>query len=320
MNNNIREMNETLKCFAKSKLNATVYFLFKNADALSLVKADVVDELGEKIAGFYFKTLAEKFETVENIIDYSQADERRNVIYKFDLPEQPSEFKKILDASKDTMGDIPVYSFSDSDLHSLYGIIIVIDNGNSNLTLFKKHFPVNYLARERRLLILCSKTRISELTSEVLCLTGTSDLLLCGDLFYMIGLATLEKYLGLHHVIFSQAKICLARVEHLNLVEDISPLAEEAATNVAFAKKLIKAVPNSPVLKISPASVIEFSKNHPTLKDKLRYNAAGDKFQLKTKVSQKYFLKMLNDDYLISDLTHVQYEALAKDALSPSSS
>lgn len=49
------------------------------------------------------------------------------------------------------------------------------------------------------------------------------------------------------------------------------------------------------------------------MRNKIRYTPDGTQFALDTKVSKDLFVKLLNDDFLTSELTQLYYDSLAKD-------
>ena len=70
----------------------------------------------------------------------------------------------------------------------------------------------------------------------------------------------------------------------------------------------------APVLSVIPnREILSFTNTHPALKGKFKYSSDGSQFDLKTKKSQNLFLKLLNDDFLQSELTKKYYESVAKD-------
>jgi hypothetical protein len=86
--------------------------------------------------------------------------------------------------------------------------------------------------------------------------------------------------------------------------------------DISFSRKLVRTARSSPVLGVIPnARVIEFVNTHPALRGKFRLSDDGSKLKLDTKVSQDLFLKLLNDDFLQSELTKRYYASLAKDSL-----
>ena len=62
-------------------------------------------------------------------------------------------------------------------------------------------------------------------------------------------------------------------------------------------------------------TVMAFIQQHPILKKKIRLNADNTKVSLDTKVSQELFIKLLNDDFLKSELTMLLYDSQNKDSM-----
>jgi hypothetical protein len=56
-----------------------------------------------------------------------------------------------------------------------------------------------------------------------------------------------------------------------------------------------------------------YSTTNVFYRDKFKYNAAGGESLLNTKESQQFFLRLINDEILISELTKLYYDSLAKD-------
>lgn len=85
---------------------------------------------------------------------------------------------------------------------------------------------------------------------------------------------------------------------------------------ISFSRKLVSSANDSPVLGVIPnADIVGFTKNHPALKNMFKYSKDGSQFNLKTKKSQNLFLKLLNDDFLQSELTKRYYDSVAKDSI-----
>ncbi|MBA4276933.1 Kiwa anti-phage protein KwaB-like domain-containing protein [Flavobacterium sp.] len=63
------------------------------------------------------------------------------------------------------------------------------------------------------------------------------------------------------------------------------------------------------------SQIIDFTKNHPALKGKIKYNTDGSLINLHTKTAKDLFVKLLNDDFLTSELTKLFYDSLAKDGI-----
>jgi hypothetical protein len=69
-------------------------------------------------------------------------------------------------------------------------------------------------------------------------------------------------------------------------------------------------------LNIPNEKVIDFTRTTPGLKGKFKYSDSGRKIRLDTKASKLAFIKLLNDDFLKSELTDLYYASVAKDNVS----
>ena len=85
--------------------------------------------------------------------------------------------------------------------------------------------------------------------------------------------------------------------------------------NFSYARRLSKVVNSSPIFQLSIPKeiIIKFTKETPALKGKFKYSDDGETICLDTKKSKEDFIKLLNDAFLRSELTHQYYEAKAKD-------
>ncbi len=61
--------------------------------------------------------------------------------------------------------------------------------------------------------------------------------------------------------------------------------------------------------------IIDYVSKHTYLSTVLIVSEDGTQLLVKTKESQKHFIKLLSDDYLESPLTKILYDSLAKDEL-----
>ena len=106
----------------------------------------------------------------------------------------------------------------------------------------------------------------------------------------------------------------LEKIVASNLLDDVSVL-ESRLDDVTFTRKLAKSAVASPVLDngISPEVVVAFALSHPSLSGKILVNPQRNKLLLKTKKAQDLFLRLLNDDFLHSELTRQHYASIAKD-------
>ena len=135
------------------------------------------------------------------------------------------------------------------------------------------------------------------------------------DEYFIVDIKTLERFFGFHDAVRNIATQGITNIDRAQLVVDTEVLTARL-DDISFSRKLVRAAKASPVLGVIPNSqVIAFINTHPTLRGKFRLSDDGSQLKLDTKVSQDLFLKILNDDFLQSELTKRYYASLAKDNL-----
>ena len=245
-----------------------------------------------------------------SVIPLSTADERSKCFYEYDL-DVPEE----LEALETIIGNdqLDVFDFNDDALSDIQALIIVIADNNHVISLYKKLSSVEVIGRGSYLFWKANQ-RIERFNDQLLRVSGNFQLIRVENRVIILDLNLIEKSFGFHDVIKREATIGLNAIEEMGIVSNINVL-EELIDNVSFARKLTKIARNSPVIQnnIPNVNIINFSRIHPAVKGKIRYTADGNQISLDTKVSKNLFIKLLNDDFLTSELTRLYYDSLAKD-------
>ena len=137
-----------------------------------------------------------------------------------------------------------------------------------------------------------------------------------GNEMYVLDANNFERNFGFEEILKQRAEQTIQQIDQKGILEDTEVL-HDSLEEITFARKLSKISRNSPVidLHIPNKQIIKFTKKHPGLKGKLKYNEDSSKIRLDTKASKIAFLKLLNDDYLIYELTNQSYDSIAKDRL-----
>ena len=155
--------------------------------------------------------------------------------------------------------------------------------------------------------------RFTRLEDDILRLNSSFQFFSINKNLFIRDLKILEKFFGFHKVIENKARNCLERIKTSKILFNPDEL-ESMIDDITFARKLTKVISSSPVLdKVKKNVVIKFTKNNPALKGKFEYN--NQQIVLGTKKSKNTFVKLLNDDYLVSELTKQYYDSLAKDRI-----
>lgn len=246
------------------------------------------------------------------ILQLSAADERGKCFYQYDL-EIPEE----LELLESVIGNdnLQTFDFQVSQLSSIKSLVILLADDNNELTLYKKLSPVEVIGRGGHI-FKKSNQRLEKFEDQLLRITAKFQVMRIVGEIIIIDLASIERSFGFHDVITREALLSIEAINDMQIVANIDSL-NELVNNVSFARKLTKVAKFSPVIKLNipVADIINFAKNHPLTKKKMRYNPEGTQFNLDTRVSKDLLIKILNDDLLTSELTKLYYDSLAKDGI-----
>lgn len=246
------------------------------------------------------------------ILQLSAADERGKCFYQYDL-EIPEE----LELLESVIGNdnLQTFNFQVSQLSSIKSLVILLADDNNELTLYKKLSPVEVIGRGGHI-FKKSNQRLEKFEDQLLRITAKFQVMRIAGEIIIIDLASIERSFGFHDVITREALLSIEAINDMQIVANIDSL-NELVNNVSFARMLTKVAKFSPVIKLNipVADIINFAKNHPLTKKKMRYNLEGTQFNLDTRVSKDLLIKILNDDLLTSELTKLYYDSLAKDGI-----
>ncbi|WP_186429659.1 anti-phage protein KwaB [Clostridium sp. BSD9I1] len=311
------ELKEKLEILLENEetLLAEVYFILKHNGDTDLRLVDIDEESQNELTMQFINTIRQDIINDDelDVISISSADDRTKVLYEYDLEEIPQELTAMDEILKDE--DLPEFSFKCDKLDDIRGILILIENKGQSLVIYKQHYPIFLYKKDNtfNLRRLGDSKRFTRLNDDFIKINPSFEFFKFNGTLFIKKLETLEKFFGFHKVIQQKAKSCLKLIEAAGILENPAEL-NIMIDDISFARKLTKVSISSPVLgKVSSNTIVTFSNTHPALKGKFKYNTKANKILLDTKSSKKLFVKLLNDDYLLSELTQLYYDSLAKD-------
>lgn len=312
------ELKNTIETIFNKPFSLSLFFVLKSDERLQIKKADIENGITtDELSDLFSRQINGIFNNDDlRVANLSSSDESPNSIYEYDYNEFPEDMSIIKDFDIHIAAHIEKFSFSNDSLNNLMGYIIYIGDMENGIVCFKKHYPFSLIKREAFLLFKHDE-RFKKLdTDGILRFNGDIHLFKIDDKIFVLDLKVLESYLGFEELIRNRAQKAIDDISSIEIIENINIL-REAAEDITFSRKLSKIAGQSLIISqsIPNEKVIEFSKKHPGLKNAFRYTGDGKKIYLDTKSSQKSFLKLLNDDFLISELTNQSYESLAKDRI-----
>jgi hypothetical protein len=293
------------------QISTVVYAVMKETNEIK--QLNIVNEEIDFIQNLFINSIKSSILNVEEqtIVTVSEADDRSNTIFEYDL-----DLPESLEYLNTTLNDeISVYSFENDDLGNIDTLLIEIGTEENQITIMKQLSSVEVFGRGGYMLWK-SDEQFKRFEDKVLRLTPKFNAVKVGETFVFTDLKILERSHGFHDVIVREANQSILLIDNLNILSSTEGLTS-LLSNISFARKVLK-LKNSPVIKnnIPNNVIINFTKTHPALANKMKYNDDSSLIILKTKVSKELFIKMLDDAYLTSDLTQHFYESKAKDEIS----
>lgn len=289
-----------------------IYLGLKNGE---LRKANFIDEVQQEIKNVFIDDIKKNIiETEYSIMPLSNADERKDVIYHFDYTPFPDDLK-FFDDVLDPKININIFSFKRDKLSNIDFFLFLIGDEENRILLYKQLATVNIYKKNSGIFVRESNNEFTRVNNDFLRIVPGFEMFKINGELYILNLKFLERKFKIYDVIESIAVKEIEKINKIGLVQN-ADILKGLLKNTSFARKLSKISEHSPVLgKIPNADIISFTKTYPRLKDKFKYTKRDSQIILSTKTTMEIFIKLLNDDFLSSELTEIYYESIAKDVL-----
>jgi len=297
--------------------SAEFFFLLDSEKGFNVKSVDINDTDHTELENIFIQSVSDTLLLNDDLslILLSSADDRKDAIYHYDLDEVPGELISLKHIIENE--DIERFDLKSDNLSHLEGILILLGNQDTQLALYKHQYPVTLIKKDSGFSLMKPKggNRFKKLDADILKINSKFEFIKIDGQYYILDIKALERFFGFHDAVKNVAEKGIENVKASNLIMDTEVLVDRL-DDISFARKLVKSARNSPVLgKIPNEQIIGFTLNHPALKGKFKYSDDGTKINLKTKKSQDLFLKLLNDDFLQSELTKLYYDSIAKDSI-----
>ena len=291
---------------AQQECGMNLYFILHQQDDYILKKANVKNEALAPIKTVLRDNLLQLRQMMDEptfaVLNLSGAEDRKNVIYQYDLEE---ELRPI-----SLMKEVDVNLFNDGYFAS-YGV-----EGN-HIIIYRKTFSVNLLKQGRNLFIFKDAEQIDIVKDDIFRIDGKIDFFLLDNTTLIYNISILEKFNDFKDIVQRSARNSLQQIADADLVDDIAKLQERADSDISFARKLIKVTTNALILNVvDKERIIQFAREHAYLSRRLKVSA-DNKFDLEKKSAQNLFIQLLDDAFLHSELSSNDYLSPGKDILRP---
>lgn len=312
---NLEEIKEKLNSISQMEgVGVNVYFLLKVENEYLLKRANIIENVKTTLITSYKNSLNAIIENEDlALLNLSAADDRIHAFYKYDLEETPPFFA-FFNEIVNPQNAIPLFSFTEDKLADLEGYFVYYGDHDNNVLFYRKQMSVNLFKQGKIYLIKGHATQFTSIDEEFLRIDGKIDVLKIDGVVYINNIKILEHHYQFKNIIINEATASIENISALEILENIEVLSERI-NDIAFARKLSKISTISPVFQLPKETIVTFVRAHLILGREFRYSPDGTKILLDTKKSQNFFLRLMNDDFLHSQLTDFDYVTPAKDKL-----
>lgn len=297
-------------------LGIEVYLVLKDGDDRMVRFIDLEEpvrkELLQNLKGYLDKRILNNADA--HFGPLSEADDRNNAVYHYDLADVPDDLVCIDEVVGNERPD--EFSFSEDDLKKLDAFLFVIGNEDpaERVVIYKKHYPVSLIRRESFLGLVQSDHRFVRMEGDIIKVNDTFEFVKVGAELFVLNVKLLERLHGFDGILTREAASRISIIRAARIVENLE-LLESFIEDRAMAKRLLRAKRAPLVLSLPFDRIQTFILSHPKLMNRIRFNSTNDKIRLDTKVSQQLFIKLLDDDFLKSELTGSLYDSSTKETL-----
>ena len=249
--------------------------------------------------------------TLEN---YSSSTKQLDAIFQYDLQD---DLRPEMQLMKDVQAIIEPNLFvinPENSIDQVNGLYIVIRSANHVISLYKHIFGVDKIYAQKNWFLVHSNEQFVKQQESMLRISPTFQMLCVDDDIIMTDIQKLERIMDLKAVLTNAAAQHIATIVNAKQLVTRSDLLEEVSNEPTMAKKLIHAVTVGKVFlkNISNAVIIAFAQKKGA---KLNMSFEDNQFDLKNKAEARRFIKLIDDDYLTSELTKEDYDANQKQEL-----
>ena len=250
-----------------------------------------------------------------SIVDYSTTVLRDNVIYRYDLLAnrtiEMDRMSEVLDIQAPEN-----FNADETSIESITGIYVVIRGEmDQNIVLYKHIKAVDKTYARSSFLFFKDNDMFKRQKENLLRISPVIHMIMAENEILLLDMKKLESALGLKDILVREADRDIQSVVDKRLVTD-NQFLKKACEKTSMCKKLRHALTKSKVILkgIENKDIIKFAESKQE-KFKFHFNAAKDAFDIKSRAEAERFIKLLDDDFLHSELSHEDYDSYDKESL-----
>lgn len=312
----LEELHEKLSFLYNENVETHISF-YATTPTTSLCLFNIENQFLHELKDLFIKEIKEVTEnqspnfTLEN---YSSSTKQLDAIFQYDLQEDLRPEMQLMKDVK-TLENPELFVIKpNNSIDQVNGLYIVIRSANHVISLYKHIFGVDKIYAQKSLFLVHSNEQFVKQQESMLRISPTFQMLCVDDDIIMTDIQKLERIMDLKAVLTNAAAQHIATIVNAKQLVTRSDLLEKVSNEPTMAKKLIHAVTVGKVFlkNISNAVIIAFAQKKGA---KLNMSYQGNQFDLTNKAEARRFIKLIDDDYLTSELTKEDYDANQKQEL-----
>lgn len=270
----------------------------------TLIKINYLEE-SEKILEVNLSVAIKSLLSFEEGKISSFENEEKDHIYKYDLEltERLEELKNNVNKLK-TSNPAPDRKL---DLKKIKYFIFKFGTAENNIFLIRYNFSVNYIKKDK--LFFYNKEILEPLNEDLVRMDGKLDFIFIEEALYIKNITILEQQFGFELIIKNKANEIIDKVNTLDIIHNIQTIKDESE-NLTFYKKIARIKKESKIFTLKNNEIMSFVDQKKNLKDKFSF--INGKFNLDTKAHKNDFIKLMNNNFLYSELTKEDFETDGK--------
>lgn len=163
--------------------------------------------------------------------------------------------------------------------------------------------------------LLNGQNRYEPLIVDVVRFDNKMDLLIIGNSIFTKKINLLQSEFGFDKYIRTEANKEFNKIDKIGILSSSDSLKKMmTASKLTTAKKLLN-IKSSKATSFSKDELYNRIRNHSYYKDKFKFDENNHTLIVKSQKDINLFLKMVNDDFLHSELTDADYETNSKHVL-----
>lgn len=291
-----------IEIFALLKNENGEKFEIKRVRSTEKLLNDVARKLSDTLTKTYLAEDVE-FESAENIAD------NKNIFYEIvqNVSYYPFQF---LDVHNEITA-----CYNEHDRANLTGLFFRINHNDDCFWCYQHVYAISKMDKSKNILAFFANNTYDSFKDDVIQINGRIDFTIIDRCIITKKINLLENSFGFETFIRAGAKETIETIENLKIVEGLEKfIAFENKSKLTNAKKLMKAR-KSPVLKMKKEILLQGIKQHRRYSKIFKIEESHIIISSQKDVAA--FIKMINDDYVTSELTGQEYDSSSKQIVAP---